>query len=193
MRFATGITLILLMAVAAAWAQPPRLGSRAGDGNAADFIARLMVYDANRDGQLARDELTDKRLQPLFQRADANGDSLVTPVELQALYFRESAALGAGRGGPPAPNRGFGGRPGSENGGRNGGPGLRGGPPRPGEVLPALVQERLDLTDEQRQQVAAMQKDVDARLARILTSEQRQRLDAMRAAGPGGPRGAEPE
>jgi hypothetical protein len=60
------------------------------------------------------------------------------------------------------------------------------GPPRPGEVLPAMLQQRLNLTASQKAEIEALQKDVDARLEKILTSEQRAQLKEMRQRGPGG-------
>src|SRR5262245_42796699 len=58
--------------------------------------------------------------------------------------------------------------------GRPGGfrPGGSGGPPQPGQVLPAFLQERLNLTAEQREQIGELQKHVDAELARILSEGQ---------------------
>src|SRR5262249_57873042 len=83
-------------------------------------------------------------------------------------------------------------------GGRPGGRGP-GGPPQPGQVLPPFVQEALRLTDEQKKQVAALQQEVDARLAKILTEDQQKQLKEMRppggrpgfggGRGPGGPGG----
>jgi hypothetical protein len=64
-----------------------------------------------------------------------------------------------------------------------------GGGGRPGEVLGAMFQQRLRLTPEQRTQVEALQKDVDARLEKILTSEQMTQFKEMRDRGPGGPGG----
>jgi hypothetical protein len=65
---------------------------------------------------------------------------------------------------------------------------LRGGPPRPGQVLPPFVQDELELTAEQKQQLAELQDEVDARLAKLLTDEQRRRLEDPRNFGPpGGP------
>ena len=61
------------------------------------------------------------------------------------------------------------------------------GPPRPGEVLPPMLRDRLKLTGEQKTQVDDLQKDVDARLAKILTSEQMTQLKEFRPRGPGGP------
>ena len=52
-----------------------------------------------------------------------------------------------------------------------------------------MLQERLNLTDEQRTQVADLQKEVDEKLAKILTEDQRRELQALRERGPGGPPG----
>lgn len=85
---------------------PPRPGeSREGNGgDVKSFLARLLTFDANQDGKLSKDELTDTRLQALFDRSDANHDGSVTKEELTKLYTKESAALGpAGRGGPGGP------------------------------------------------------------------------------------------
>jgi Spy/CpxP family protein refolding chaperone len=76
------------------------------------------------------------------------------------------------------------GRAPAQPGGFPGGPG---GPPQPGQVLPGPVQERLNLTPEQRKQLEELQKDVDARLAKILTAEQKKALQDLQAGGgPGG-------
>jgi 4-amino-4-deoxy-L-arabinose transferase-like glycosyltransferase len=81
-----------------------------------------------------------------------------------------------------------------------GGPGGFGafGPPTPpGTVLaPSLVDE-LNLTEEQKRQVKDLQKEVDDRLAEILTDEQKKEFQDMRRGfgpggfGPGGPGNAE--
>ena len=65
-------------------------------------------------------------------------------------------------------------------------------PPRPGEVLPSFLQRALDLTPEQKAQLDELQKDVDSRLAKILTDDQKKTLDQMRRRGPGGPGGFGP-
>jgi outer membrane protein assembly factor BamB len=54
------------------------------------------------------------------------------------------------------------------------------GPPQFGQVLPAPLQERLKLTDEQKKQREELQKQVDARLDKILTAEQKKQLKDMR-------------
>jgi Spy/CpxP family protein refolding chaperone len=82
-------------------------------------------------------------------------------------------------------------QPGGQPGGFGGPPG---GPPQPGQVLPGFVQEMLNLTAEQKKQVEELQKEVDAKLAKILTAEQKKTLQQMPGPfglpfGPGGPGG----
>jgi hypothetical protein len=174
MRTLTGLITMSGVLVAPALASAQR-----SDGP--DVAARMMAFDKNKDGTLTRAEVTDARLKRLFDRADADRDGIVTKQELTALAASEPSGL---RGGPP----GFGGPP----GGRPGGPMM--GPPRPGEVLPQFMQQGLNLSAEQKQELAQLQKDVDARLAKILTAEQKQQLQEMRPRGPGrfGPPGGGP-
>ena len=139
-----------------------------------DFIAKLMAFNTARDGKLTKKELTDTRLHALFDRADANKDGVVTRDELESLYKKE--ALTAGGGGGPGGDKGKGPK----------GKGPKGGPPQPGIVLPAPIQDVLKLSDDQKKQVADLQKEVDARLEKILTADQRQQLREMRERGPGG-------
>ena len=78
-----------------------------------------------------------------------------------------------------------------------GGPGGPGGPfafriPRPGEVLPAPLVAGLGLTDAQQKELAALQKDVDARIDALLTPEQRKQLKELRDGPPGGFPGGPP-
>lgn len=73
-------------------------------------------------------------------------------------------------------------------GGPGGGPG---GPfvmrlPRPGEVLPQPLVEGLGLTAAQQKELAALQKDVDARLDALLTPDQRKQFREMKDGPPGG-------
>ncbi|MBX9583414.1 MAG: CotH kinase family protein, partial [Gemmataceae bacterium] len=58
--------------------------------------------------------------------------------------------------------------------------------PRPGEVLPGPLQDQLKLTAEQKKQLAELQKDVDGRLEKILTDDQRKQFTEMRNRRPGG-------
>jgi hypothetical protein len=198
MRTLTRMLLVagLLCAASITTAQPPEGGKGGKDRGApkafdADaFVARMMAFDKNKDGKLTRDEVTDARLLRLFDRADTNKDGVVTKEELEALAAKlaEEARQGGDRGGPGGRGPGgFGpGGPGGPGGFGRGGPGGFGGPPRPGQILPGFLQDQLQLTDEQKKQVEELQKEVDAKLDKILTAEQRQQLKEMRERGPGG-------
>jgi hypothetical protein len=61
----------------------------------------MMSFDADKDGRLSQREVTDARLQPLFQRVDADKNGIVTKEELEAFHAKESATLGSDRRGPP--------------------------------------------------------------------------------------------
>lgn len=158
-------------------------GGRGGNGNAAmnsdSAVQRIMAMDANGDGILTPDEVTDPRLQNLLQRADTNSDGQVTKAELQAMASAEAANAANGQGG----------RGGQGGAGMGPPPGGGMGGPRPGEVMPAFVMDQLQLTDAQRQQIAALQQQVDAQLSQILTAEQQQMLLQGPSGGGGGSRG----
>jgi hypothetical protein len=78
----------------------------------ADMVKRLMAFDKNGDGKLAKDELSS-RMQGLLDRADKNGDGFADEEELMNL----AKGMGEGRG-----RGGFGDR--EERGGqREGAPG----------------------------------------------------------------------
>jgi hypothetical protein len=129
------------------------------------FVDRMMAFDKNHDGKLTRDEITDERLLRIFDRADVNKDGIVTKEELEALYIKEGAG---GQNRPP-------GGPGGP-GGRGGGRGGFGPPPQPGQVIPRFMQDRLNLTADQKKQIDALQKEVDAKLDSILSADQKQQL-----------------
>jgi EF hand len=166
-------------------AQEPGEGQRATSKAAAGggIVARMMKYDKNKDGKLQKSEVTDQRLRRLFDQADADKDGTVTNQELTAYAAKEQTKAGAGRGGGPG---GFGppGGGGPPGFGGPGGPGM--GPPRPGEILPPFLRQRLELSAAQEKQIAELQKEVDARLEKILSADQREQLKEMRSRGPGG-------
>jgi Spy/CpxP family protein refolding chaperone len=84
-----------------------------------------------------------------------------------------------------------------------GGPGGPGGPgggppkfgkPQLGTVLPPHIRAQLELSDEQEQQLTNLEKDVKAKLLKILTPDQQKKVDEMfkkgpPGKGPGGPGG----
>ena len=159
----------VLLAVSMGYSQPPQQQPSTPSA----FVDKMMAFDKNHDGKLTRDEITDERLQGLFDRADANRDGVVTKEELEAVYRSEAAQYqGRGPGGPGGPGGGPGGR-----GGGPGGPGGRGGfGPQPGQIMPGFMQDRLNLTDLQRTKIEALQKEVDAKLDAILTTDQKQQM-----------------
>jgi hypothetical protein len=190
-----------------ATAQPP---AGNGDGPAKDkrdfstssIVTKMMAFNTTKDGKLTREQVTDPRLHRLFDLADANKDGIVTREELMALAAKMDQEFGSddgpgGKGpkGKGPKGKGFGGPgefgkgpkgPGGEFGKGPKGPGGFGGPPRPGQVMPVFLQDMLQLTEDQKKQVDALQKDVDTRLEKILTDEQKQRLRQFQDRGPGG-------
>ncbi len=165
---------------------PGRPGRGTNNTNVEGFLARLSAFDANQDGSISVDEMTDARLLPLIKRADKDGNGIATKDELVALYEEESSPQRGGfRGGPGGGDPGPGDRgPGMGGFPPGGGPG---GPPamRPGQVLPDFMSESLELTAQQKKQLDALQKLVDKRLKSILTEEQQARLQQMSQQGPG--------
>jgi hypothetical protein len=159
--------------------QRPVVKASGGGG----LVARMMRYDKNKDGKLQKSEVTDQRLKRIFEQADADKDGTLTNEELTAFAAQEQTKARTARGGGPG---GFG-PPGSDGPPGFGGPGGPGmGPPRPGEILPRFLRERLELSAVQEKQIEDLQKDVDARLEKILTAEQRAQLKEMRSRRPGG-------
>ncbi len=108
-----------------------------------------------------------KQLEELQKETDGKLAKVLTDEQQKQL---KDTAGGPGRGG----RGGFGRR----------GPGGSGGPPQPGQLLPPALQENLKLTDEQKKQLETLQKDVDGRLAKLLTDEQQKQLKEP-AGGPG--------
>ena len=190
MRILTGTVLLggSLAVATLAIAQRPRPGDEPGARSDDDLVTRMMAFDSNKDGKLTKSEVTDDRLHRLFDRSDANKDGTVTKEELAALAAKEQSD---DRGGPPGFGPPGGGRP-PGFGPPGGGPGrMMMGFPRLGDILPPFVQQRLRLTAKQKTELAALQKEIDTKLDKILSAEQRMELKEMRERGPGGfgPRG----
>src|SRR5665213_884002 len=63
-----------------------------------------------------------------------------------------------------------------------------GGPPPGYHLLPRFTLEKLNLTDDQQKQVAALEQEVKDKLAKILTADQMKTLETARPPrrGPGG-------
>lgn len=151
-------------------------------------------------------EILPEFLRSMLRFTDEQNQSLTTlqekvDEELIGLLTAEQQeqladAPSPGRGGPRG---GFGGRGGRRGPGGPGG-GFRGfAMPKPGEVLSEAVQDRLKLSDEQRESLGKLQGDVDQKLEEILTDEQQEQLAQMQdfgrnfaRGGPGGRRGFGP-
>jgi len=182
-----GILLLAFACVALllSWAdaQPPGGKKAAKDFGDSPIVTKMMAYNTTKDGKLTKAQLTDQRLHRLFDLADTNKDGVVTREELTALAAKldEEFPQGGGFGGPggdkgPKGKGGFG----------KGKGGFGKGPSQPGQVLPPFVQEMLQLTADQKQQIDALQRDVDTRLGKILTDAQKQQLKELQERGPFG-------
>lgn len=112
----------------------------------------------------------------------------VAAFGLSAALFMAFAANAQ----PPGGEKGRPGQPGQPGPGKGGFPGQPGGPggfggrTAPGTVMPEFVAQQLKLSDDQKKQMADLQKDVDAKLEKILNEEQRTQLKQMKERGPGG-------
>ncbi len=54
-----------------------------------EFVSKLMAFNKAKDGKLTKEEMTDRRLHGLLDRADAKKQGFVTRVDLEALFTRE--------------------------------------------------------------------------------------------------------
>lgn len=58
-----------------------------------------------------------------------------------------------------------------------------------GTALPPFMVDELKLTDDQKVKLAEIEKDLKAKLDKLLTDEQKKTLENFRPGGPGGPGG----
>ena len=107
------------------------------------------------------------RSRGLVEQAEKYGYIVVAPMGYNSSGWYGSQGPGAGLGGA----------------GR--GPGAGGATTPPGTVLSPRVQETLKLTDEQKKNLADLQKDVDGKLEKLLTEAQRKQLKDMQQTGAG--------
>jgi poly(3-hydroxybutyrate) depolymerase len=117
------------------------------------------------------------RSRGLTDEAEKYGYIVVAPMGYNSSgWYGVQAPRGLGR--PGAPGR----------------PGVAGFGTPPGTVLASRVQENLKLTDEQKKRIEELQKEVDARVQKILTDEQNKQLKDLKdnpgrglgGLGPGG-------
>ena len=82
-------------------------GGRGFDPEA--MVARMMEQDKNKDGKLAKDEVSE-RMQGMIERADRDNDGVASKDELAASFRRPMGGFGGGQAGGQAGGRGgFGG------------------------------------------------------------------------------------
>jgi hypothetical protein len=129
MRRCAIVLLMLLSLIAASSAQTPTavttlqtvvadfVGSAsappAGKATADDVTARIMVFDRDHDGKIARDELSE-RMQPLMILGDRNVDGVLDEGEIRAVAASPSAPQ-TFRGFPGSGGYGFGDQPGTSS------------------------------------------------------------------------------
>ncbi|HEY3963820.1 MAG TPA: EF-hand domain-containing protein [Planctomycetaceae bacterium] len=168
-------------------------------------VTKMMAYGKKQEGKVWREEVTDERLLRLFDLADTKKEGVVTKEQLVTAATKLEAEQppggrrGGEDGGGPGGGRGrggFGGGPGGGGGrgGFGGGPGGGfGGRPQMGVVMPNFVQDELGLSETQKKEVAELQKELDAKLNKILTDDQKKKYQEMKEnPGRGGPNGRGP-
>jgi Spy/CpxP family protein refolding chaperone len=181
LRFLGGVAVLLVVAVGQA--QPP--GGFPG-GPPGGFPGGR--FEPPQPGQILpgfiRDQLKltaeqKKQLGALQKDVDAKLAKILTAAQKKSLQTAMRPGPGAMPGGfPGAPGKGLPPKPPE--------------PPQPGEILPGFIKDQLKLTAEQTDKLDALQKDVDEKLDKLLTEDQKKKLQTMRPGpgggfGPGGP------
>ena len=136
--------------------EPPQTPSSAGSPTSFQTGQILATAEQNR---LKLSDEQKKELATLQKEVDGKLEKILTEEQ------RKQSKSGFAFGGPPP-----------------GGPGA-GGPPQPGQLLASFVRDALNLTDEQKKQVDAFQKEADGKLDQLLTDEQKKQLKNPENAG----------
>jgi hypothetical protein len=107
MRRALLVLLAPLVFGTAAVAQAPVVANQPPEAVLAkmgpdDVVSRLLSFDRDRDGRIAKSELVE-RMQPLLARADTNRDGALDPVEIRAIASAAEPSQGARQGGAGFP------------------------------------------------------------------------------------------
>ncbi len=174
-------------------------GFPGGGFNPVSSLAKSLreALDTDKDGKVSSEELT-AGVKKFFADCDKDNKGALTEAQLAEGLKRIIPQPPMPGGGPPGVFKPFpGGPPGGPLTPPGVPPGMPFGPPfgaaRPGQILPGPLAERLNLTDEQKKQLEKLQKEVDERLAKILTDEQKKRLpQGMPPFGPPGVPGGPP-
>jgi Spy/CpxP family protein refolding chaperone len=136
--------------------EPPQTPTSGGFGTSFRTGQLLTSPEQNR---LKLSEAQKKELADLQKDVEGKLEKVLNEEQ------RKQSKGGFAFGGPP-PGGGPGGPPG-------GGPS---GPSQPGRLLPSFVRDRLNLTDEQKKQLDAFQKEADDKLDKLLADEQKKQL-----------------
>jgi hypothetical protein len=123
-----------------------------------------MVMTASEQGRLKLTDEQKKDLTALQKAVEGRFDRVLSDAQRKQIKS-VFAPFGPGRAFPP--------------------PGNAGGP-QPGKILSPGQQETLKLSPEQKKRLGEIQKEIDAKLETLLTEGQKQHLQAMRFAPPGG-------
>jgi hypothetical protein len=198
---ACGVSVVL---IAAAWAQPGGapgalpsgfpVGPPPGGGFGGSQPPQPgQVLPASVQDQLKLSAEQKKGVVEVQKAVDAGLEKLLSDVQKKRWKdLKDPRGRSPGPGGPggPGPN-GFPGGP--------GGIGMQqpGGPAPVGQIMSAPLQGQLQLTSDQKKELAALQKDTDTRLDKLLTDPQRKQFQEIKenpfrlafGPGPGGPGG----
>ena len=134
-------------------------------------------------------ELTDEqkaKLEELQQEVGEELEKLLTEEQQKQIENPMAFGPGGPPSGPDSDNQRSNRRDRSRRG-RGGPQGFT--PPRPGEVIPSMIVESLDLTRAQSLQLAKLQKRVDSEVSKLLTRVQKKKLNDLEKSMAGGPGG----
>ncbi len=81
-------------------AEMEAMRQRRGSGGSRGGPRNLMQFDKNGDGKVSKEELPEE-MQPMFDRADANGDGAVDAAEIEQMRSRFAPGGGGGPTGGP--------------------------------------------------------------------------------------------
>src|SRR5262245_36666987 len=116
MRSSRFVVVGLVVFVTAAWAQdavvrvpqpPVVVNTLPPRTTVDDVVARLLTFDANKDGRVTKSELNE-RMKDLLAKGDSNRDEALDADEIRSMVQTASASPGRGglRSGVPGPGRG---------------------------------------------------------------------------------------
>ena len=202
---ASSVFAIVLVSPLCVVAQPPGGGrghgaggpggGGPGGGSPMEMLSQMFdSADSDGDGLLSKEEVTAamSNRRGGMQRVSQQGRGAQHGQGRPGGPGGRGAHDGPGAHGDPEGERGPGAHRGpqgergpDDHAGRPSG-GLGGSPPRPGQVLPDFVVEALNLNPRQQRQLAALQTEVDKRMAALLTDEQQAQLENTQHRGPHG-------